>query len=215
MPPPDIHHLAVSLMQTHGCHTAILYGSYARGDATDASDVDLLCIRDDGPSVRDARLVLGVYLDAFVEPASKFSTLEPSVLRLFGGVVLYERDGFGSALLQRIHEMHEAGPTPMPEDERQALLVWSRKMLSRSQNQEKVDASYRRMFLQVQALEDYFLLRNMWFRGSKESFAWLHLHDRPVYELFERAGRADARDQDLEALVAAVYRLEVPAMRTD
>ena len=43
------------LCDQHGCHTVILYGSRARGDATEASDYDILGIRDSGVSFRDAR----------------------------------------------------------------------------------------------------------------------------------------------------------------
>jgi hypothetical protein len=61
------------------------------------------------------------------------------------------------------------------------------------------------MFLLVQALEDYFLLRNAWFRGPKEAFAWLRTHDPPVYELFERAALPGAGDAAFSDLVQAVY----------
>ena len=36
------------LIGNHGCHTVILYGSMARGDATECSDVDVLGIRETG-----------------------------------------------------------------------------------------------------------------------------------------------------------------------
>ena len=46
-------------------------------------------------------------------------------------------------------------------------------MLDRVRGQHGLEANYRRMFLLVRALEDYFLLRNTWFRGEKEALAWL------------------------------------------
>jgi predicted nucleotidyltransferase len=39
----------------YGCHTVILYGSRARGDATAESDYDVLGVRDSGEAIRDAR----------------------------------------------------------------------------------------------------------------------------------------------------------------
>ena len=40
----------------HRCHTLILYGSWARGDATTASDYDFLAIRRNGRDIlHDAR----------------------------------------------------------------------------------------------------------------------------------------------------------------
>jgi uncharacterized protein len=201
----EIERLALSVMDAHGCHTVLLYGSHARGDATPGSDVDLLCLREDGPALRDARLVDGIYLDAFISPEKTLATPEPSLLRVLGGVVLRERDGSGTALLARLQELHDRGPAPLPDDERRALVIWSRKMLDRFRGRQDIEASHRRMSLVVQALEDYFLLRNAWFRGSKEGFAWLREHDAAAYSLFDRAARPGAGDEAIADLVDVVY----------
>lgn len=210
MSPQEIERIALTVMNDHGCHTMILYGSRARGDATPQSDIDLLCVREDGPAARDARVVEGVYVDAFVYPEAKLQTLEPSFLRVLGGVVLRERDGFGAAFLTRLRELHDRGPAPLPDDERQALMVWSQKMLDRFRGQRGIEASYRRMSLLTQALDDYFVLRNTWFRGPKEAFAWLLQHDNPAYAVFERAAQPGASDGDFSDLVQTVYRAQQP-----
>jgi metal-dependent amidase/aminoacylase/carboxypeptidase family protein len=44
---------------------------------------------------------------------------------VLGGIVIRERDGFGSALLAKLRAFHDRGPTPLPDDERRALLIWS------------------------------------------------------------------------------------------
>src|SRR5262245_60474411 len=95
---------AFAIADAHRCHTVVLYGSHARGDADRGSDVDLLCIRDDGPALRDSRLIDGVYFDVFVYPHAALTALDPSFLRLLGGQVLRERDGAGTALLGRVRE---------------------------------------------------------------------------------------------------------------
>lgn len=192
-------------MEAHGCHTAILYGSWARGDATSNSDVDLILVRENGPAVRDARVVEGTYIDAFIYPEAELAAPSPSLLRVLGGNVIRERDGFGSALLAKLRAFHDRGPTPLPDDERRALLIWSQKMLDRFRGQRGLEADYRRSFLLIQALEDYFTLRNAWFRGPKEAFAWLLQHDGAVYSLFERAARPGAGDDAFADLVQAVY----------
>ena len=201
----EIERLALDLMATHGCHTAILYGSRARGDATPESDVDLLFVRQDGPSFRDAHVANGLYIDAFVYPEAALATPEPSLLRVLGGIVLRERDGFGTALLAKLWELDERGPVPMPEDERRAVVLWSRKMLDRFRGQGGVDADYRRMQLLLQSLEDYFALRKAWFRGPKHALAWLREHDRRMFEQFERAVSPGASDADFAELVQTVY----------
>ncbi|WP_437623985.1 nucleotidyltransferase domain-containing protein [Sorangium sp. So ce1151] len=207
----EIERIALTIMDAHGCHTTILYGSHARGDATSHSDLDLVCIREDGPAVRDARVVDGVYIDAFIYPEARLKTLEPSLLRLLGGTVIRERGGFGAALMAQLRELHDRGPAPLPDDERRALTIWSQKMLDRFRGQRGVDADYRRSFLVVQALEDYFVLRNTWFPGSKEAFAWLREHDGSTYALFERAACPGAGDDAFSDLVQAVYRSREPS----
>ena len=192
-------------MEEHRCHTAIIYGSWARGEATPASDVDLLCVRETGATVRDARVVGGVYLDAFVYPESALESLDPSFLRILGGVVVRERDGLGSELLARVREMHDRGPPPMPDDQRLALVTWSQKMLDRFRTSDGVEIDYRRMYLVVRALEDYFALRNAWYEGEKEAFAWLREYDPSTYNLFERASQLG--DRALTDLVEAVYQV--------
>ena len=201
----DIERIALGVMEVHGCHTMILYGSRARGDATPQSDLDLMCIREDGPAIRDARVVEGLYIDGFVYPESAFATLEPALLRALGGVVIRERDGFGTALLTRIRELDGRGPVPLREDERQVLKVWSHKMLDRFRGDHGLEAQYRRMSLLVQALDDYFSLRNTWTMGPKQGFPWLLQHDASAHAVFERAAQPGASDGDFAELVRAVY----------
>jgi len=159
--------------------------------------------------VRDARVVDAVYLDAFVYPELALEALEPSFLRILGGVVLRERDGVGSKLLARVREMHDRGPPPMPDDQRLALVTWSEKMLDRFRTSRGVEIDYRRMYLVVRALEDYFGLRNAWYEGEKEAFAWLRQHDPSTYKLFESASQLS--DGALTDLVAGVYQIEPKA----
>jgi hypothetical protein len=147
----------------------------------------------------------GIYIDAFIYPEATLKTLEPSLLRILGGVVIRERDGFGSALLAQLRELHERGPVPMPDDERRALIVWSQKMLDRFRGQGGLEADYNRMSLLLRALEDYFALRNAWFRGSKLAFEWLFQHDGSAYASFERAAQPGASDDAFADLVRTVY----------
>ncbi|HEY7375907.1 MAG TPA: nucleotidyltransferase domain-containing protein [Polyangia bacterium] len=193
------------IADAHGCHTVVLYGSRARGDADAGSDVDLLCIRAAGPTLRDARTVGGVYFDAFVYAPDALAAPDVALLRIIGGRVLRERAGEGTALLERVRAQFDAGPTPIAEDDRTMRIVWAHKMLDRVRRDEGVGGDYRRMQLVVQALEDYFALRTLWYQGPKMAFPWLRGHDEGAYRAFEEAARGDAGDEALGALVRAVY----------
>jgi predicted nucleotidyltransferase len=204
----DIHHIErvlLNVMTTHACHTAILYGSWTRGQGGPQSDVDVLYVREAGPAFRDARLVDGIYLDAFIQPEADLATPEPALLRLLGARVLCEANGFGSALLAKIQSLHDGGPAPMPADMRQVTLLWSHKMLDRFRGKSDLEAQYRRMQLLMQSLEDYFALRGTWFRGPKEAFAWLLQHDSVTLQYFQRAAQPGASDAAFDELVHAVY----------
>src|SRR5262245_3434977 len=205
MDPTAIAATALAMADAHGCHTAVLYGSRARGDTDHGSDVDLLFIRDDGPSVRDSRVIDGVFFDAFVYPRDAVANVDVPLLRILGGLVLRERDGEGTALLSRVRDRFDKGPDPLPADDQTARIVWAHKMLARIQSSDGVEADYRRMELAVQALEDYFSLRTLWYRGPKVAFPWLLTHDDAAHQAFEAAMQPGAGPDALTALVSAVY----------
>jgi hypothetical protein len=201
----DAERIALEVMAAHGCHTAILYGSWARGQATAESDVDVLCVRDEGQSFRDARIVEGVYLDAFIYPRAALASPAPALLRARDGVVLREAHGCGTALLAELSALHQRGPAPLPEDERRAVVLWSRKMLERMGGSFGLEAGYRRMQLYMQCLEDYFALRGRWFEGPRLGYAWLLQHDTAAYRCFAHAALPAASADAFVALVQAVY----------
>lgn len=173
----------------HGCHTWILYGSRARGDAHPTSDVDLLGLRDGGDSDHDARLWHGVYLDAFVHPTDRYAAGGADCLHLRHGRVLQERDGQGQRLLAAAAAAFQAGPPPLADHEQRLRLAWLRKMVARiaGRGPADVEAHYRRAWLLMQSLEDYFALRRQWYLGPKESLHWLQTHAPEDHAAFAAA----------------------------
>lgn len=185
----------------HRCHTLILYGSHARGDATPASDYDILGIRDEGEVVRDARLWRGVYLDFFAYPQRKAKAAE--LMHVRGGKVLFQKARCGDRLLARIEKAHAAGPKPLPPDELRARKVWARKMLKRAQVGD-IEGNYRRVWLLTALLENYFAARNRWYAGSKASLRWLRENDPQTWAHFEEALKPGARLSTIATLVEEI-----------
>ena len=200
----DIEGVIVNVMETHECHTAILYGSWARGQASPESDVDVLYVRKAGPVRRDARVLHGIHLDAFIYPEANLVTPEPALLRAVGGRVIREANAFGTNLLATLQDLHDRGPTPMADDMRRATVTWLYKMLDRFRGRSNLEAQYRRAQLLLQSLEDYFALRARWFRGPREALEWLRQHDAVTYQRFEHAAQATATDAAFAELVQAV-----------
>jgi PAS domain-containing protein len=193
----------------HGCHTWILYGSHARGDAHPTSDIDLLGIRDAGEMDHDTRLWHGVFLDAFIYPAGRFETIGGDWLQLRGARILRDRDGLAARILAETETAYQAGPSPLAEHDRRSRIAWMHKMAERigGRGADDIEAHYRRSWLLMQILEDYFALRQRWYRGPKESFVWLKAHAPADYAAFAAALSPGAELAAIRALVARVTDL--------
>jgi len=100
--------------------------------------------------------------------------------------VLFEREKFGSDFLRRLKGALKKPNEPLPPDEINARRVWAFKMLERAVLG-NIEGHYRRSWLQMALLEDYFLLRRKRYWGSKAAFSWLRGYDLKTYRLFENA----------------------------
>jgi Nucleotidyltransferase domain len=200
--PTLLQQIVRDLRRKHRFHTLILYGSHARGDATTASDYDLLAVRKGGSRLaRDARKWRGAYIDLFIYPENK---LRPSaLLHVRGGKVLLQRSRFGERFLARLDRLHARGPKRLPSDERTAIRVWARKMLDRIEVGD-VEACFRRVWLLTALLEDYFLLRGRWYEGPKLALQWLRENEPETHRLFEKALKRPTNLTAIKALVDAV-----------
>jgi predicted nucleotidyltransferase len=189
------------LVEVHGCHTVILYGSHARGDATPASDFDLAGLRAAAEPFRIAHTRHGGYLDAFVYPEDV--AVDEEFLKLRGGRILVQHEGLGDRLLARVEELYLAGPKRWTPDERVAIHAWIGKMIPRIA-QGDIEGDFRRVMLLYELLEDYFKARDLWYFGPKVSFIWLQQHEPATFRLFQEALRPDASLAAIEALARAV-----------
>ncbi len=200
---PLIHRLCAELMQQHGAHTVLLYGSHADGSATPQSDMDLAGFANVPRKTSDARVVDGQYLDAFIHPEAVLAQATADHLHLRGAVVLAQRGDEATRFLAALDALFAQGPEPRPEDELRTLRAWAWKMLARLQRGD-VEGHYRRHWLLMQLLEDYHLLRQQWYLGPKKALLHLQQADPATYAAFEAALRPDA---DVAALRQLVQRV--------
>ena len=173
------------LVGDHGCHTVILYGSRARGDATERSDVDVLGIRETGDTFRIGRPWRGLLLDAWVYSQSNLPKVD-DLLYIKDGVVIQDHDGFGSSLLTKIRAALATPPKPLPAWDRELRVTWIDKMLDRA-GVGDAEGDYRRHWLLFELLETFFLFSNQRYPGPKESLKQLELNDPGVFTLFQAA----------------------------
>lgn len=200
---PIVERLKKDLQEKYGCHTVILYGSRARGDQGPGSDYDIMGVREGGKKTRKAWAEGGAYVDLFVWPEPELTPPDASHLYMLDGVVLAERGGWGRRFLNRLLEIHAGGPVPLSAEEKEFRRAWIRKMLERVRADD-LEGRYRRTWLQNSLLEDYFVLRDLWYLGSKKALDHLRSRDPESFALFEAVYGNPANFAALERLVQKI-----------
>lgn len=99
--------------------------------------------------------------------------------------------------------MFTACPETLSVSEVQTRHLWFEKMLARA---EKGDAegNYRRHWLLMALLEDYFVPRGQWYLGPKRSLAFLKSEKPEHFAVLCRAFEPSASIEDIRAAVAIV-----------
>jgi predicted nucleotidyltransferase len=202
---PLLKKIEHDIIQNYKCHTIILYGSRARGEATSTSDYDILAIRENGDLERDCRLFENFYLDIFVYSEEAIRNPDTSLIRIKDGIVLRQKDSMGDDLLVKIKSIFNAGPPATPTWEKHEINTWVMKMLDRAK-QDDIEGNFRRHWLLHDLLECYFKLRDKWYLGPKESFQYLKKSDMQTYVAFNKALQSDASFDEIEKLISCVKR---------
>ena len=198
------------LTEQFGCHTAILYGSRARGDWDAASDIDVIAFRDAGEAGHVAHRWHDLYLDLFLYPTA--TKPAPDWLRLHGGRVLFQRGSDGDEVLAAVEGMLAAGPERLSADDARTQCLWAEKMLTRAEKGDP-EGDYRRHWLLMVLLEDYFTLRGQWYLGPKRSLALLQREEPRDFAVLRQALEPSASIADIRAAVAMVIGVEDPPRR--
>jgi predicted nucleotidyltransferase len=200
-----LQQVCADLVREAAAHTILLYGSRADGTETEFSDYDIAAFADVPVSKRDTRVVDGRFLDVFLHPEAVLRNPTKEHLTLRGSIILTQRDAEAAEFLAALDVIFVSGPEPLPADETQARRTWARKMALRMRRAD-IEGNFRRVWLLTALLEDYFVLRGMWYQGPKKSFQWLLASDSETYRAFEEALKSatsfEAFDHGVERVVA-------------
>ena len=187
------------LVNKYSCHLIILYGSYATGDYTVESDIDVVCFSDDVGAQNDTTVLSGRQLDAWIYSSDTTNNIEP-YLHITDGKVIFDQRGLGGDFLSRIDKHYEKGPEQLDEDQKQFLKRWLQKMLKRSTKGDP-EGDYRFHWMLSDSLEIYFKIKGLWYMGPKKSLKWLNQNDTYTNTLFKYALDRGATSSDVERLI--------------
>ncbi len=200
--------IVTELCTGHGCHSVLLYGSRARGDATEISDYDLLGITARGTKHQIAKRVRGKFWDLFVYPEHELTLAKlrkneraPSWKN---AVVLFEQSNKGTQLVKRLRTLLALPFKHASDDEIAALKVWFHKQLERIERG-GVTGNARRAELQAQLISDYFVMHKMRYLGPKAALAWLGANDQRVYRAIEKSLAAPSNLRALTGASKLIY----------
>jgi predicted nucleotidyltransferase len=220
-PSPEEAARGIRRERYEGARALFLGGSVMRGEATPASDLDLVVVYERLPNAyREAFVYGGWPVEAFVHDAG---TLEeffeadrrrgvPALMSMvWEGLEVPEASEFSAGLKRDARELLEAGPPPWDEEEltlrRYRLTDWVDDMRFPRSGEELVATG---AWLYQDAAEFYFRTRGLWSAHSKTIPRRLREADAAFAERFLRAFEALFADKRSDAAVALVAELLEP-----
>lgn len=181
-----LQNITAELIEQHGCHTVILYGSRARGDSSEISDYDIAGVGKNIAKNRIARKVNGVFLDLLIFPEQELNEAKEEYLFYMGdGVVLFEKEDWGTNFLKKLTSFMSE-PIEYNHEQIEHRKIWYQKKLSKTE-QPSFEGSHARFWILCTVLEDYFRFRRLHFNGPKNAIQHLKNHDKNIYSLYEKA----------------------------
>ncbi|HEX8147015.1 MAG TPA: nucleotidyltransferase domain-containing protein [Pyrinomonadaceae bacterium] len=204
-----------------GARVVFLGGSVMRGEATPASDLDLVVVYERLPNAyREAFVYGGWPVETFVHDAgtlAEFFELDrlrgvPSLMSMvWEGAEVPEASEFSAGWKRRARELLEAGPPPWDEEEltlrRYRLTDWVDDMRFPRSGEELVATG---AWLYQDAAEFYFRTRGQWSAHSKTIPRRLRQADADFAERFLRAFDMLFAEKRPGAAVALVEELLEP-----
>ena len=174
------------LKNTYQPLSILLYGSYADGTNDESSDFDCMIIVREKTKNHDDSFIDGVQLDCFIfteEQVKDEGDIDVFLTVYDSNIVL--DNGLGAELKGRVRKYVEEH-TVIPDDEKEIISSWIKKMMRRVEKNDD-EGNMRAVSFLAESLVDYFLLRDMFYFGSKKAIHYIKENDRDGYDLFHHA----------------------------
>lgn len=194
-----IEQVKAYLTDKYDCHTLILYGSYAEGDFSSDSDLDVIGFSDNEDDLNDTTMIGGVQLDAWIKGTSQLD-MPQAYIHTLNSIILLDERGLGHNFTTEIIKIFEKGTDPISTNQREFLKAWLVKMQRRTLRSD-AEGLYRYHWMLKDSLEIYFELKNLWFLGVKKSLKWLEKNEPEVFVMFEDSFRGEVGCNESKKLI--------------
>lgn len=164
----------------------VTYGSFSCGTNDAYSDFDCMVIVEQKERSHDDTVIDGIPLDCFVFTRSEVLDTElDAFLTVYDGNIVLDTDEIAADLKARVRN-YVAEHAVIPEDEKRFIIGWILKTMHRVEKGDD-EGNFRALAFLWESITDYFLLRDMFYFGSKKAVAYLKENDPVGYRLYHDA----------------------------
>lgn len=164
----------------------VTYGSFQCGTNDEYSDFDCMVIVQEKERSHDSAVIDGIPLDCFIFTKEEVLGEETDpFLTVYDGTIILDTDGIAAGLKERVRN-YVALHSVIPDDEKEFIVSWIKKTMHRAEKNDD-EGNYRALAFLWESITDYFLLRDMFYFGSKKAVAYLKENDSVGYRLYHEA----------------------------
>lgn len=174
------------LIDTYDPKAILFMGSYKDVTQDSFSDFDCAIVVEDSDKFKDETIIDGIQLDCDIFTVKDVLSghLRNDCLKVHDAVIVLD-DGIGKIFKDNINRYLEETRV-VPEKEKEILRSWmiktSKRMFMADDN-----GNFRAVMLLWESLQNYFLLRDLVYYGSKKSILYLKMNDSDGYKLLHKA----------------------------
>lgn len=164
----------------------VTYGSFSCGMNDAYSDFDCMIIVDQKDSSYDDTVIDDIQLDCFIFTKDEVLGGDlTAFLTVYDGNIVMDTDEIAADLKARVRNYVEEHSV-ISADEKKFIISWIRKTMHRVEKNDD-EGNYRALAFLWESITDYFLLRDMFYFGSKKAVAYIKENDAEGYRLYHEA----------------------------
>ena len=188
----------------------LIFGSYARGDQRETSDIDILVLVDKGAwrdvETRDGQVFEMVY--ASLEDAKSFysSNQNDAVQQWTDGDIIFDRGGDMKKLKAFVEKIRKKGKPKMNKKQINHFRYDREdkiRAIEHLKDKDFATANLQLDRLGQETLEIYFDLNQLWTPAPKQRLGWLRENDKKTAIMFDKFFQA----QDFETQLKLIKRI--------